>query len=566
MKEKLVMNEQKDPITQTETKMTIGSFLFDYLYKQGIHSAFGIPGDFVLPTVKYLEQSPIKFYTMTHEPSVGFAADAYARVNGLGMCCVTYCVGGLNTLNSIACAYAEKSPVIVISGGPSATERKQNPLIHHKVRTFDTQRSIYEEITCANTVLLDPQTAMKEIIRVVETVKKECRPGYIEVPFDIVDAVIQPESFSAEIEELSDKESLQIALQETADKINQAERPVILAGVELHRHNLTDVAVALAEQFNIPIAATLLSKSVINETNPLYIGVYSGALSEAECQKYVDNSDCVIMLGTFITDVFLGLYTSKLTRQSSILATTEEISVGYHNYQQVEFQDYIQGLKNAPIKQREAFHNPNPLVLPTPMEPKEAEDALTVESFFNIVSANIPEDSTMICDTGDALLGAIGIRTNHRSHFISNAYYLSMGFSVPASMGVMAEKPNDKAFVICGDGAFQMTGMEISSIAKYRLKPIIFVINNDGYGTQRHIIDGAFNDIVMWDYTKLTEVIGYGKSFKVRTKGELDNAIKQAISLEEMALIEVIVPKEDCSRSLKRMGEELGRLRDKGKS
>ncbi|MBY0355669.1 MAG: hypothetical protein K2Q12_08075, partial [Rickettsiales bacterium] len=135
--------------------MTVGKFLFDYLHAQGVRHAFGIPGDFALPTFRWLDESPIQLITMTHEPSVGFAADGYARVHGLGVACVTYCVGGLNMLNSVACAYAEKSPLIVISGGPSPNDRKNDPLVHHKVRTFDTQRRIFEEVTCANTVLLD---------------------------------------------------------------------------------------------------------------------------------------------------------------------------------------------------------------------------------------------------------------------------------------------------------------------------------------------------------------------------------------------------------------------------
>ena len=134
------------------SQMTVGSFLFDYLYQQGAHCAFGIPGDFALPTFRWLDNSPIRLVTMTHEPSVGFAADGYARVSGKpGLACVTYCVGGLNMLNSVACAYAEKSPMIVISGGPSPEDRKTDPLLHHKVRTFDTQRRIYEEVTCATT-------------------------------------------------------------------------------------------------------------------------------------------------------------------------------------------------------------------------------------------------------------------------------------------------------------------------------------------------------------------------------------------------------------------------------
>src|SRR5271155_3391703 len=136
---------------------TVGSFLFDYLYNKGVRHAFGIPGVFALPTFRWLENSEITLLTMTHEPSVGFAADGYARICGLGVAVVTYCVGGLNMLNAIACAYAEKSPVLVISGGPSPGDRKHDPLMHHKVRTFDTQRRIYDEVTCASTVLLDPQ-------------------------------------------------------------------------------------------------------------------------------------------------------------------------------------------------------------------------------------------------------------------------------------------------------------------------------------------------------------------------------------------------------------------------
>src|SRR5579872_4849815 len=169
---------------------TVGSFLFDYLHGLGVTHVFGIPGDFALPTFRWLQESKLKTITMTHEPSVGFAADAYARITGLGVRCVIYCVGGLNMVNPVACAYAEKSPVLIITGGPSPTDRTKDVLMHHKVRTFDTQRRIYEEVTCATAVLLDPKTAAAEIMRVVDAILEHSRPGYIEVPFDIVDMPI----------------------------------------------------------------------------------------------------------------------------------------------------------------------------------------------------------------------------------------------------------------------------------------------------------------------------------------------------------------------------------------
>lgn len=541
--------------------LTVGSFLFDYLYQQGVTHAFGIPGDFALPTFRWLDRSPIDLITLTHEPSVGFAADGYARVNGLGVAIVTYCVGGLNMLNSIACAYAEKSPLIVISGGPSPQDRKTDPLLHHKVRTFDTQRRIFEEVTCANTVLLDAQTAAAEIMRVVQEVKTQCRPGYIEVPFDIVDLPIEAPVIRNIPPAESDAENLEAAIEDAIAFVNKAKNPVIIADVELHRHGLTDLAVGIARKFNIPIAATLLSKSVISEQNPLYIGVYAGGLSAPETQKKVEESDCLIMLGAFITDMFLGLNTAKLERKNAILATTEETRIGLRRYDKILFKDFLEKLLYSNITPRpkaEVAAKPEP----KPLTYKK-DDPINVESFFALLGENLPEDATLVCDTGDALIGASTLRTSKRNNFLADAYYLSMGFAVPASVGAMAANPDSRAVVIVGDGAFQMTGIELSSIAKQKMSPVVIVINNDGYGTQRHIIDGPFNNIHPWDYTKLCELLRYGKAYRTTTMGELKAALTSAMkNEEEMALIEVVVPREDCSAALKRMGEALGKARD----
>ncbi len=543
---------------------TVGEFLFDYLHKQGVTHAFGIPGDFALPTFRWLERSKIKLITMTHEPSVGFAADGYARVNGLGVACVTYCVGGLNMLNAVACAYAEKSPLLVISGGPGTNDRQKDPLLHHKVRTFDTQRRIFEEVTCATAVLLDADTAAEEIMRVVEEVQAQCRPGYIEIPYDIVDMPVKLPVLRNKQLVTSDKENLEACLKEAAEMINKAKQPVIVADVELHRHGFTDIAVAIADKFNIPIAATLLSKSVISETNPHYIGVYSGGLSEPECQKYVETSDCAILLGAFITDVFLGLFTASLERKNCILTTTEKTRVGLHGYDDIVFKEFLEGLRDAPIKPKSAVKNPNPKADPTPLTDKERKEALDVETFFRIVGLTMEEGSTVVCDTGDALIGAIGLRTSKRNNFLADAYYLSMGFAVPASIGAMAASEG-RTIVIVGDGAFQMTGIELSTVAKEGMKPIVCIINNDGYGTQRHIIDGKFNEIHPWKYTKLCDMLSYGKGMRVATKGELEAALKEAFAGDEMYLIEAVVPRDNSSRALRRMAEQMSNERDVNK-
>ncbi|MDX1974160.1 MAG: thiamine pyrophosphate-binding protein [Rickettsiales bacterium] len=543
------------------THPTVGSFLFDYLYSQGAHHAFGIPGDFALPTFRWLENSQVKLYTLTHEPSVGFAADGYARIHGLGVAVVTYCVGGLNMLNSIACAYAEKSPVLVISGGPSPSERRRDPLLHHKVRTFDSQQRIYDEVTCASTVLMDPDTAAEEIIRVVTTMKAQCRPGYIEIPYDVVDMPIKLPTIKNIPAPESDPENLEAALSEAVELINKAKKPVIVADVELHRHGLTHIAVEMAETFNIPIAATLLSKSVIPETNPLYIGVYSGGLSEQETQEYVESSDCVILLGAFLSDVFMGMNTAKLSRKNTMLANTEKVSVGLHSYEQVLFKDFIEGLRKSSIAKK-TFKNPYHHRETHPLTDADRKLPLDSDSFFNILGMQIAKDATVVCDTGDALLGAIGLRTTQQSNFLADAYYLSMGFAVPAAIGAMVANPSSRVYCLVGDGAFQMTGIELSTCAKYKMSPIVCILNNDGYGTQRHIIDGPFNNIHQWHYTKLTDLLGYGKGVRVTTKGELEKTLKEAAASNEMYVIEVMIPRDDCSRSLRRMAGRLGEMRD----
>ncbi len=545
--------------------MPMGKFLFDYLHSQGVKVSFGVPGDFALPTFAWLEKSPITQVTMTHEPGAGFAADAYARVAGLGLVCVTYCVGGLNVVNAIAGAYAEKSPVVVISGAPGRKDREKDPLLHHKVKTFDTQRHVYEEVTCATACLLDEQTAAAEIVRCVQACLKHKRPVYIEVPHDMVDREIPIVNLPVVTAKPSDPEVLSAAVAETMALIAKAKKPIIYAGVELHRYGLADLAVKLAEKLNIPLAADLLSKSCIRETHPLYLGVYGGAISSNDfVREYVESSDCVLMLGTFITDMNMGIYTAKLDRSRSVLATTESINVQYHKYDDVNFDDFLRGLCSAKATAKKPVKVKNP-PLPKPLAKSELTDPLTVHDVMRIVGLNLDKDSCVVSDVGDAIFGAVGIQTNERAEFIAPAYYLSMGFSVPASIGVEMANRNLRPFVLVGDGAFQMTGTEISTAVRLGLKPIVLILNNDGYGTMRKVRDGAFNVITQWSYLKICELVGGGEASVAKTKGELDGEIKAALGSNQVRVIEIKVPRDDMSPQLKNMTDELGKLRGRKK-
>ena len=414
--------------------MPLGQFLFEYLYRRGVRHSFGIPGDFALPTFTWLETSKIHSITMTHEPAAGFAADAYSRINGIGLVCVTYC--GLNVLNAIAGAYAEKSPVVTVSGAPGRKDREKDPLLHHKVKTFETQRRIYDEVTVASTVLLGEQRAASEIVRCVEACLRYKRPVYIEVPHDIVDREIPISGIFTVAPKKSDPHTLEAALSETLSLIRAAKKPVILAGVELARYRMARLVVRMAERMNIPIAADLLSKSAVPENHPLYLGVYGGAMSSDEhVRKYVESADLVLMLGTFITDMSMGFYTAKLDRRRTVLATSERVSVQYHRYDSIQFRDFLEALAAAKITPKR-FRHPNPHALPKQLKKGQRSRALTMVDVFRILSLHLDERCCVIADIGDAIFGAVGIRSARQAQFIAPAYYMSMGFAVPASIGV----------------------------------------------------------------------------------------------------------------------------------
>jgi TPP-dependent 2-oxoacid decarboxylase len=541
--------------------MPLGQFLFEYLHHRGVRHSFGVPGDFALPTFTWLDKSKIQSITMTHEPAAGFAADAYARINGIGLVCVTYCVGGLNVLNAIAGAYAEKSPVVVVSGAPGRKDREKDPLLHHKVKTFETQRRVYDEVTVASAVLLDEQRAASEIVRCVEACLRQKRPVYIEVPHDLVDREIPVSEISVGAPEESDPHTLAAALEETLALIRAAKKPVILAGVELARYRTAGIVIQLAERMNIPIAADLLSKSAVPETHPLYLGVYGGAMSSDEhVRKYVESADLVLMLGTFITDMSMGFYTAKLERRRTVLATTERVSVQYHRYESIQFPDFLGSLATAKIKPKR-FHHPNPHAVPLPLKKMERSNSLTIVEVFRILSLHLDERCCVVADVGDAIFGAVGIRSARQAQFIAPAYYMSMGFAVPASIGVAMARPNLRPYVLVGDGAFQMTGVEISTAFRLGLNPIILVLNNDGYGTMRKIRDGGFNIITQWNYGKICELVGGGEATTVSTKGELDVALCRAHDSGDFQVIEIKIPRDDISPQLARISVEVAKMR-----
>ena len=520
---------------------------------------FGIPGDYVLGYYDQLSKSKLRVINTCDEQSAGFAADAYARVRGLGVVCITYCVGGLKVANATAGAFAEKSPVVIISGAPGMKEREKNPLLHHKVREFDTQKKVFEQLTIASTVLSDPQTAFQEIDRVLHAALRFKRPVYIELPRDMVNVRGLPHHQPREIHERSPAGTLKAALAEAKDRINRARQPVILADVEVHRFGLQEELVRLATKTNIPVAATVLGKSVIGEHHPFYLGIYEGAMGRDAVRQYVESSDCVIMLGAFMTDINLGVYTARLDPARTISATSEKLSIGYHVYEEVRFKDFMRGLLGLGLRRRSLDKLPRPAAI-KPFNANRNEAPLSVKRLFERLNCYITENTVVVCDVGDALFGAMDLYIRQRTEFLSPAYYTSMGFAVPASIGAQLANPKSRPLVLVGDGAFQMTGMELATIARYKLNPVVVVLNNFGYGTERQMQDGPYNDVWPWHYSRLPEVLGTGRGFLVRTEAELDRALTEAAKhTSSFCLLDVQLAKLDRSPALDRLAARLAK-------
>lgn len=542
-----------------EQLQTIGSYLIQRLQDHGLEHVFGIPGDFVLQFYGMLEESPIKVIGTTREDCAGYAADAYARVKGLGAVCVTYCVGGLSLCNSIAGAYAEKSPVVVISGAPGVEERRNNPLLHHKVRDFNTQREVFEKITVATASLDDPLTAFREIDRCLAAAVRFKRPVYLEIPRDRVHAkAIYPHQPATE-SLVSDPDVLQEALTEATVMINRSQRPVIIAGVEMHRFGLGAEVVRFAENAQIPMCATLLGKSVVSEKHPLYLGVYEGAMGRESVRKYVEESDCVILLGAFMTDINLGIFTANLDPGRCIYITSEQMRIRHHHYHDVELADFMNGLLAAKMNPPAPILPETNVVSETP-EPVSPDSPVTNRRLFRKINDLLDADMVVIADVGDCLFGASDLTIYRHTEFISPAYYTSMGFAVPASLGAQVANPKLRPIVLVGDGAFQMTCMELSTTVRQGFNPLILVLNNKGYTTERFLQEGPFNDILNWNYHRICDLFGGGKGFEVRTEAELDAALKAALAnTESFSLLNIHLEKTDISPALERLAERLSK-------
>ena len=533
--------------------MTLHQFLFDELYAQGVRHIFGIPGDFVLSLYDALERDGrFRLIQFGHEPAVGFAADGAARITGgLGVCCVTYGVGGLNMVNPVACAWAEESPLIVITGGPGRREKRTGVPVHHEVKAYDSQFKVYQEVTQFGAILDDPHTAASNIRHAIDVARKFKRPVYLEVPRDMVNAEIALPDDLEQVELTVDEDAVQEAAQEIVDRLTAASRPALIAGVGIHRFGLTAQFLRLAERLQVPVASSFLGRGAFPIHHGQFAGTYLGIVSPQPLRAIVEESDCLLMVGELISDTSLGVRPERLDEANLIVCTARDVFIKHHRFQDVPLDLLVTRLAEAPqlpAKPREVPPGGSD-VSPEIFEPFGEDDEIKVRHVINVANEFVARHPEMplVADPGDAMFAAVDIRADP---CLCPAYYATMGFSIPAAIGVQVASGR-RPLVVVGDGAFQMTGPEISHAGRYGCNPIILLFNNREWGMLRvYFPEAGYNETAGWPFARLAELWG-GRGFTVRTPRQLREALAAAEQESRFTLIEILLGSSDISPLLR---------------
>lgn len=545
-----------------EEKSTVGKYLVRRMEQLGLKHAFGVPGDYVLTFLDLLEESSIDLVNTCNELNAGYAADGYARVSGVGAVCLTYGVGGFSAYNAVAGAFAERIPLVVISGGPrlSLRGRLHPSLLHHTVGNMNLQHDIFASITQAAVVLRNPTQALRQIDETLSACVRHSRPVYIEIPADMVsEPCAQPGPWEPDITLHLDEDVLREAIEETLALMSSASRPVILAGVEVCRFGAQAALLEVVKHTGYPVATTALGKGVIPEATAGFVGTYFGALANETTRKAVEESDLVICLGAWMTDIDLGGYTAHLDPGNMIVANSEKVRIKRHVYDHVPLRDYLaalcSSLSTGLFSGSKGAHPAHPFVeafVPSP------EATLTADRFWARMNRFIADNHILVADTGSCTYEGLKLCLPEKADYVCQSFYASIGYAIPAALGISLAAPLYRPVVFVGDGAFQMTGQELSTIIRRNLNPMVFLLNNDGYQVERVIYDNAYNDLQMWDYTLLPEAYGGKRGAIVRTEGDLESALRQADERpDDLVFAEIRLGRRDFSETLRRLGESL---------
>ncbi|XP_043715612.1 pyruvate decarboxylase 1-like [Telopea speciosissima] len=558
------------PVVPSEA--TLGRHLARRLVQIGATDVFSVPGDFNLTLLDRLIAEPgLNLIGTCNELNAGYAADGFARRRGVGACVVTFTVGGLSVINAIAGAYSENLPVICIVGGPNSNDYGTNRILHHTIGLPDFSQELrcFQTVTCFQAVVNNLEDAHELIDTAISTALKESKPVYISISCNLP-AIPHP-SFSRQpvpfclSPKLSNQMGLEAAVEAAAKFLNKAVKPVMVAGPKLRVAKASDAFVELADASGYAVAVMPSAKGLAPEDHPRFIGTYWGAVSSPFCAEIVVSADAYIFAGPIFNDYSSVGYSLLLKKENMIMVQPERVVIGNGPaFGCIMMKDFLRALAKKLKCNTTAYENYHRIYIPEGLPPQcEPQEPLRVNVLFKHIQAMLSVDTAVIAETGDSWFNCQKLKLPRGCGFEFQMQYGSIGWSVGATLGY-AQAAKDKRVIACiGDGSFQVTAQDVSTMLRCGQNSIIFLINNGGYTIEVEIHDGPYNVIKNWNYTSLVDAIdnGEGKCWttKVRYEDELVEAIKtvRGPKKDTLCFIEVIVHKDDTSKELLEWGSRV---------
>ncbi len=545
-------------------KITIGDYLLKRLKEIGIEHIIGVPGDFNLQFLEQIrDDREIKFVGSSNELNAAYAADGYSREKGISALSVTFGVGDLGALPGVAASYAEHIPVIVISGAPPLYASRHNYKVHHSLADGDYGNitRCWREYTAVS-VLITQENAAEEIDRAIRQALITRKPVNIQLPSNLTYLEIDAEMESLKpFSHVSDSERLESCTEAALKILKNAEKPFVLIDMDVDRLGIKEDVLEFIEKTGIPFASMTTGKSILDETHPLFRGMYKGDESDKGVQEAVEGADFLLTVSPRFIEWNSGTYTNDLPEKYMVLIARDHTFAGDEVFEGVSARDVIKELiEKAPsdIVDTDKFMDPQ--------NDKEEETfvldedrKLTQENLWKIMDGFIEEGDRVYAETGTALQGLGSIRMPADVKFTASHIWGAIGYMLPMTFGGGLAAPSKRHLLFIGDGSFQVTAQELSRIEYNKLKPIIFIIENDGYTIERYIMgmNADYNDIPAWKYSQLPRVFNEESlmmTSDVYTEGELKNILMDVRNAENGAFIVLHLEREDAPEALKKFG------------
>ncbi len=546
------------------TDYTIGDYLMDRLAEAGADRVFGVPGDYTLTLLDHVIAHPgLEWTGCANELNAGYAADGYARIRGIGALCTTFGVGELSAINAVAGSFAEHVPVVHVVGSPASGTQAAQRVVHHSLGdgVFTHFADMHRNITCAQAALT-ADGACQEIDRVLSAVRTQRLPGYILIPADVAAAPATPPAARlpppAELADPGALEGFTAAARQLLESAADVSDVAVLCGLLAHRFGAAAELTSLLAAGPLPHATTLWAKSLADESDPCFAGVYAGAASADAARKTVEEAPVLILAGVEFTDLNSGFFTQQITRRRTIEVGATAASVGSALYEQVPLRIAVRVLAALVAELPSGRPRPGgrPAPASAPREPLEPGTPLSQQALWDLVARSLRPGDIVLADQGTPFYGAATHRLPRDVTFIGQPLWASIGYTLPALLGACLASPGRRGILLIGDGAGQLTVQELSTILRAGLSPVVVVVDNAGYTVERaiHGADQPYNDIAEWDWTAAPALFAPGRvsvARRVTTAGELDQALRAAAaSPGELALIQAVVPRMDVPELL----------------